>query len=186
MPFSLKLVRRPRSAKRMSETVRSEVRKALDSLADTSIQKLESDIKSWENKPKFAKNVRVSNKSWLMELGYDARTEAGKHYKWSDVGTGSRGGNKAYDIYPKHKKYLVFTYPPHVPKVLPIPPVPGLVKNGPPVLNRRKHVKAPGIYPRNFSKNLKETLSKRDQVGGFRSTIEAAIKRAFRKEGVIK
>lgn len=186
MPLSLKLLRRPRSARRMTATVQAEVNTALNSLADSAVDELKSVVKSWDDKPEFKKRIVISKKSWSMEVGYDDRTEAGKHFKWSDQGTGSRGGNEDYDIYPKRGKYLTFVYPPHIPKVLPIPPVPGLVKTGPAVLNRRKHIKHPGIYPRNFSKNLRERLSKKDQVGGFRSTVEAAVKRAFRKEGIYK
>jgi hypothetical protein len=170
----------------MSETVQKEVRTAYEELSRTSISKLNSNVSDWENKPKFKCAISVSNKNWTFKLGYDARTEGGKHYKWVDEGTGARGGGEAYEIIPKKANSLVFIYPPHIPKSMPIPPVPGLVKLGGPTLNKRKHVTALGIYPRNFSKELEKWMRNREQVGGFRSVTEAAIKRALRREGILK
>lgn len=184
--FSLSLVRRPTSSRRITETVRNEVRTALKKLAEESIHKLNADVAGWEDKPEFSSQVIASGKKWEMKLGYDKKTDAGQHYKWVDEGTGERGGGEAYDIFPRDKKSLVFVYPPHLPKTLPSPSVPGLIKTGSPVVNVRKHVLAKGIYPRNFSKNLRKYLGNRTQVGGFRSTVEAAVKRAFRKEGISK
>lgn len=186
MTFSIKLIRRPRSMKRITQSVQSEVRTAYEKLAVDSISKLNDNVENWENKPKFKSNISVSDKGWEFKLGYDGKTEAGMHYKWVDEGTGERGGREAYVIRPKRGKSLTFVYPPHQPKSIPIPPVPGLVKGGPAVIQNRKSVTAPGIYPRNFSKELEKFLKNREQVGGFRSVTEAAIKRAFRKEGIYK
>jgi hypothetical protein len=186
MTFSIKLVRRPKSIKRVTKTVQAEVRIALNGLADKHLGKLEFEVRDWNDKPKFKRRISISDKEWIFKLGYDSNTEAGTHFKWVDEGTGKRGGNEAYDIYPKNGKTLTFVYPPHMPKTLPTPRVAGLIKLPPAVLNKRKHVLAPGIYPRNFSKNMHEDLRSRTKVGGYRSTVEAAIKRAFRKEKLLK
>lgn len=187
MAFSIKLIRRPRSVKRVTKSVQDEIRKTYDELATKSIEKLEFNIMDWDKKPKFKSRISISDKEWKFSLGYDSKTEAGQHYKWVDEGTGSRGGGEDYIIRPKKKGgFLVFTYPPHIPKSVPTPYVPGLVKGGPAILQHRKSVTAKGIYPRNFSKELEKFLKNREQVGGFRSVTEAAIKRAFRKEGIYK
>lgn len=183
--FSVNVIRRPKAARRVAEEVRNEVRTAYKNLAEDCINKLDFNVLGWEKAPKFASKISVTEKEWQLSIGYDPKTDGGMHYLWADKGTGERGGGDPYEIVPKNKKgHLVFTYPPHIPKTFPIPAVPGIIVHGLPRINIRKKVTAPGIYPRNFSKNLTDFLKKREQVGGLRSVTEAAIKRAFRTLGI--
>ena len=174
----------------MQEAVQKEVKSALEKLGDFSVYKLKSNVSSWNDKPKFEKVIVVNAKRFELSVKYDTKSKIGKIFGYVDKGTGERGGGEKYDIYPKNKRgrkgKLVFTYPPHNPKTLPIPPIPGIVKTGGPTVNVKDHVTHPGIWPRNFSKNLKELLSDRSKAGGFKSTVDAAIKRAYRSLGIYK
>lgn len=44
-------------------------------------------IKTWKTKPKFKKKVRRVGDSYIMEVGYDPDTKAGKIYEYVDLGT---------------------------------------------------------------------------------------------------
>lgn len=177
----IKLVRRPRSATRMTADVRSEVRKGLQTLATVVQARLENDVKTWNNKPEFKVTVTLTNSVWSLSAKVNKRNKSGKIYTWIDEGVGEYGGKtKLPDIVVKNKKkFMGFTVP-HQPKSLPNPPVAGIPSSETPHGVRVKIVRHPGIYPRNFTLELKKWLVSK-QPGAFRSTIEAAVKRALRK-----
>lgn len=188
----IKLVRRPRSPKRMHNEVLNEIRPTFEQLGDRMITRLNRDVASWRNKPEFKRKVIVNTKRWQLTITTDRRTKAGKIWTWVDEGTGERGDDpagEAYDIYPKHKKALAFNLP-HIPKTIPAVlgglDIPGIVLssgNEDQTHVVRKHVHALGITPRHFSKSLKDEMKQRTRPGAFRSVTEAAIKRALRRIG---
>lgn len=189
MPMTL--VRRPRSAKRLHSIVRDEVRVSYKLLGDVAIKRLQLDIASWEDEPDFRAIVQVGTKQWRLRIAYDTTEMMGKIYKWVDEGTGERAGGEAYEIFPKNADSLHFELP-FEPKTVGSPlgglDIPGIVLApglGEPVEDVFvKSVLHPGIEPRHFTESLREYLSSRTRPGGFRSTTEAAIKRAQRKMGV--
>jgi len=177
----IKLIRRPKAASRMKYIVRQEVRAALNVLAGEVQTRLEKDVSTWRNKPVFKTKVAVSDNNWRLEAKTDRRTKMGKIYGWIDKGVGEYGGfEKLPDIKAKRKNgFLGFTVP-HQPKSLPNPAVPGIPSTDTPHGVHVKSVRHPGIYPRNFTETMLSWLKSR-QAGAFRSVIEAAVKRAFRK-----
>ena len=74
--ITLRLVRRPRAAKMFQKDIQDEVRKALNTLGDTSIKDLTEQIADWEDKPKFSKNVAIATKVWTLQVKVDSRTKA--------------------------------------------------------------------------------------------------------------
>ena len=182
----MKLVRRPRSAKRITELILDEVNKGYEELADKAITILDSDVQDWEHKPTFKSYITVNTKTWKFEIKVDRRTKEGKIYTWVDEGTALLGGKgEAYDIKPKHGKALAFKVP-HYPKSVPnvVGLIPGIVmsqgimKQADVVTKKVTHK---GIRPRRFSESLRDMLMERERIGGFRSVSEASIKRGLRR-----
>lgn len=190
MPMTL--VHRPRSAQRAQKDMHDEISNTYHALCSGVIMpRLNEDVSDWSDKPKFYCNVKVSRKQWQVWFGYDARTKGGKKYKWAGEGTAQRSGKpgkKPYKIKPKKGKALRYDVP-HFPKTLPT------TSGGRPKTNItydnmetseviRQEVMHPGIFPRNFTQSLRDDLSERSRVGGFKSVTEAAVKRALRKRNV--
>jgi hypothetical protein len=160
--------------------IQDEVRKALNTLGDTSIKDLNEQIADWDEKPKFDKKVSIGTKVWTLQVKVDARTKAGKIYNWVDKGTGSRGGHKDYVIKPKKKNGMLRFSWPNKPKSMPNPTIPGFPQSDVVRGVVTKQVIHPGIYPRNYTNRMLAKL-KANKSGGFRYSIEAAIKRAMRR-----
>jgi hypothetical protein len=178
--LTLRLIRRPRAANMFQKDIQDEVRKALNTLGDTSIKDLTEQIADWEDKPKFSKNVAIATKVWTLQVKVDSRTKAGKIYNWVDKGTGSRGGHKDYVIKPKKKNGMLrFSWPNH-PKSMPNPGIPGFPQSDAVRGVITREVIHPGIYPRGFTNTMLAKL-KANKSGSFRNTLEAAIKRAMRR-----
>lgn len=182
------LIRRPRSARVLHNIILDEVRSSYNGLADRIIVTLNTDIADWDEKPEFKKTVNVGRKRWFISIRYDKTTKIGQIYTWVDKGTGSRGGGKPYDIYPVEADYLHFTVP-HFPKTVPTGfGIPGIVMQQPNIevtdVITGAVLDHEGIWPRNFTKSVKDYYGARERIGGFRSTTEAAIKRGARKIGV--
>ena len=176
----LTIIRRPRSAQRMTGQVRTEVRAALRTLADVARQMHEKDVESWKQKPRFITKVTVTNTEWQLTCKTDRRTKISKIYGWIDEGIGEYGGKTPLpDIKVKKAKALGFIVP-HQPLSLPNPSVPGIPSSDAPHGVRTQSVRHPGIYPRNFSSTIRKWVGS-TEPGAFRSVIEAAVKRAFRK-----
>lgn len=175
----LELIRIPRSGKMRHKDIQDEVRKALNDLGDKSIKTLQDDVKEWNEKPEFTKKVSVVSKKWALSVKTSKSRKIGKIFDWVDKGTGSRGGHKDYVIKPKRKNGMLRFSWPNNPKSLPNPAIPGFPQTDPVRGVRRKEVIHPGIYPRNFTKTLFDALKDRTKPGGFRSVVEAAIKRAI-------
>lgn len=168
-----------RSRRRRHETVQAEVQKSLENLSKVVVGKYEDTVDNWDSKPQFKATVSVTRKKWILSVNVKRATKAGKIYGWVDKGTGSRGGKEDYEIRPKKAKYLQFTVP-HSPITLPNPSIQGFPPTGDPKTIRADVVIHPGIYPRNFTKTIMTWL-KSEEPGAFKSVIEAAVKRAFRK-----
>ena len=177
----VRLVSRPVSAKRRQEVVKREIADALKALGDKSIKELEKQIEKWEETPKFKASVQSGDKVQKLLITVDANSEIGKIFTWVDQGTGERGNVKksAYKIVPVNAKALKFTAP-LPPKTYPYPAQPNFPKKGAPKDIVTQSVTHPGIYPRNFTKVLLNFLKGR-HAGSYRNTIEAAVKRAYRK-----
>ena len=174
------ILREPVSFKRRKILVQQEVRSSLKELGDRIIKRLASDIADWKEKPRFIIKVAVDANHWKIDVKYDKRQKIAKIYGWVDQGTGERGGEgSAYKIRPKRAKLLGFVVP-HSPASLPFVPVPGLPSNAPLSFVKTKEVTHPGIYPRRFTDSLKWWLRSKEP-GAFRSVVEAAVKRAYRK-----
>jgi hypothetical protein len=177
------VTRRPRSANVMHNIVRKEVRQALQELADKTKKELEDYVKDWEEKPKFTVKVGVSDEQWYIDVKVNRRNKIGRIFTWVDKGTGKRGGGKSYFIRPKKRNksgWLRFTVP-HSPKTLPFPTIAGFPANEPFRKVKTYLVIHPGIYPRNFTTRVHNKLAERNKPGSFKSVVDAAIKRAFRK-----
>jgi hypothetical protein len=163
--------------------VKNEVRASLNKLADTCIKKLAQDIDNWEEKPTFTKKVIVKPGEWAFEIHIKGNKKTKRLYGWVNEGVGVYGGKAALpDILPKRRnktKTLGFSVP-HQPKSLPNPAVAGIPSNDTPHFLRAKKVRHPGIYPRRFTETLTLWLKSR-APGAFRSVVEAAVKRGFRK-----
>jgi len=155
------------------------VKKGLEAFSKVAIAKFEENTKNWNDKPVFKSKVSVTQKRWTFTVRVMRNSKGGKIYGWVDKGTGSRGGGKDYEIRPKKSKYLSFTVP-HSPISLPNPAIQGFPPVGDPKLVNVQVVHHPGIYPRNFTKTVEKKLKSKDP-GMFRSVIEAAVKRAFRR-----
>jgi hypothetical protein len=190
----IELISRPRSARRLHKIVLDEVEEALNELGEEMVGELQMNTNNWEHKPVFKFLAAADKPAWLLFVGYDAKTEAGQIYKWVDMGTGKWvPGGEEYDIFPVNAEVLHF-FSPLPTKTVGASGVSGLgnfgivLQNvaGEVMTNERyaAHVTHPGIEPRNFSKTLRDQYSDRTRPGGFRSTIEAAVKRAYRKMGV--
>ena len=189
----MKLVRRPRAARRLHKIVTDEVRKSYKLLGDVAKKRLELDIKEWSEAPEFIVKVRIGKKVWSMRITWDRGTGIGKIYGWVDEGTGGAksGTGETYPIDPKNAPVLQFTVP-SFPKTVASPisglSIPGIVLDpgiGLPEFNVfAGHVEHPGITPRRFTESLRVFLNDRERIGAFRSVTEAAIKRAFRKMGI--
>lgn len=179
MPITLKS--RPISPKRRQELVRQEIADALKTLGDTSVKELNKQVEKWEEKPVFKVKVESGEKVQRLMITVDKQTEIGKIFTWVDEGTGERGNVKksAYKIVPVNAKSLKFTAP-LPPKTMPYPSQPNFPKTGSPKQIVTQSVTHPGIYPRNFTKVLLNFLKGR-HAGSYRNTIEAAVKRAYRK-----
>jgi hypothetical protein len=180
--MGIKIIRRPRSAKRMTDVVRNEVRRGLNDLAGVVKIRLKTDVKDWDEQPSFIVKVVVSDNHWVLEARVNSRQRIGKIYKWVDEGVGEYGGKAKLPpiVAKKRNKTGMGFNVPHQPKTLPVPPVPGIPAGGPQTFVRTRQVRHPGIYPRRFTETLKDWL-KSKQPGAFRSVIEAAVKRAVRR-----
>lgn len=179
--LTLRLIRRPRAAKMFQKDIQTEVRTALNTLGDTSIKDLNEQISDWETKPKFDKKVSIATKTWTLQVKTDMRTKAGKIYNWVDKGTGKRGGHESYHIKPKKKNGILRFSWPNKPKSMPNPTIPGFPQSDAVRGVVTKEVIHPGIFPRGYTARMLAKLKNPKQVGGFRNTIEAAIKRALRR-----
>ncbi len=186
--MTMKLIWRPRALRRMTTSIRNEVRASWKLSAAAAVRTLEEDIADWDEKPRFITKVVVSKKKWLMRISVDRRTKIGKIYMWVDEGTGLWGPKKAeYPILPVHAKALAFPVP-YFPKtkrgttVRPTSPVVDYTG-----VNLEQHdvvvggVMHPGITPRNFTDSLRKFMRDPTLVGGLKSITEAAVKRGFRK-----
>lgn len=179
----IRLVRHPRSLKRVHPLVRHEVSVAYAALAETVISLLLDEVADYSTKPEFEPNVSVGTKKWKFEIKLDKRKKANKLYVWQRDGTGPRANEPkpAFDIFPKKAPVLRYDLP-SIPKIYPdngqIAPSslaePGTVYRGA-VLDH------PGIYPRNHGKKIVEKLKTRTS-GSFHNVTEAAIKRGLRKK----
>lgn len=181
MPITI--VRRPKPATALSADIRAEVKPALENLAKDAIDRLEKELDDagWTEKPDFKYKIIVNTKRWQFIITIDKRKKMGQIYTWVDEGVGEYGGKTPLaDIVPKKAKFLGFTAP-HQPLTLPNPPISGFPSHDKPRSIRTKSVHHPGIYPRNFTKTMTEWLRRRPQPGAFKSTVDAAIKRAIRK-----
>lgn len=181
----LKLVRRPVSAKRVVEEVLQEVRDAYVNMARGDISYLEEPISDWDTKPEFKATIKVTRRRWFYYIHVDRRTTAGKRYTWADEGTGSRGGNSDYYIFPKQEGGLLHFEIPSTPKTAPSGPINQL----PAGAYYLKSVKHPGIWPRKWTETMLKlkqdrTRTTKEVPAGFRAVSEAAIKRAYRKLGI--
>lgn len=185
MPMTI--VRRPRSPNVMHEVVRNEVREAFRTFCKEAIKRLEKDIKGWEHQPVFRYKVAAGTKLWYVNISYDSESEAGQIYKWVDEGTGENAGKgPKYPIVPKNAKALQFIYPTRVKTTPGVAGIPGIVMaggSGKKELITTKKVMHPGIKPRHFVKSLRDELNNRNKPGGFKSTVDAAVKRGLRKIG---
>jgi hypothetical protein len=47
----------------------------------------ERTTNTWRDKPKFSKTLKRGARTWIMRVGYDPSSEAGKKYLWTDWGT---------------------------------------------------------------------------------------------------
>jgi hypothetical protein len=161
--------------------IQAEVRTALNTLGDTSIKELQTEIADWQDQPRFSKNVTMTAKEWILQVKIDKRTKAGMIYNWVDKGTGSRGGHKDYPIVPKKAGGMLRFSWPYAPRTMPNPGIPNFPHTDAVRGVVTKAVMHPGMYPRNFTNTMLTKLKNPKQVGGFRSTLEAAIKRAMRR-----
>jgi hypothetical protein len=180
--MGITITREPVSMRRRKILVQQEVRKALKDLAERAVKRLEDDIKDWKEKPRFITHVAVDDKHWTISIKYDRRERIAKIYGWVDEGTAERGDKgPVYKIKPRRKnvKYLGF-FVPHVAKSKSFVPVGGNATNGTQIYVRVKEVTHPGIYPRRFTESMKWWMRSKEP-GAFRSTVEAAVKRAFRR-----
>lgn len=178
--IKLTIVRLPRSGALRHRDIHNEVRTSLAKLGEASAEKLTNELEGWNEKPTFKSKAIVSSKRWALTISVSEKGKIGKIYKWVDKGTGSRGGNEAYVIRPLRKDGMLAYVVPHHPFTLPNPTVPGFPPTGPEHLVMRKEVIHPGIYPRNFTKTMVETLKGR-KPGSFNSVVNAAVKRALRR-----
>lgn len=179
MVAALVITRKVRAKRRYHPLVQAEVEKGLTELSKTVKDKFEETVKDWNEKPEFKPKVEVTKKRWRLSMYVSKREKIGKIFGWVDKGTGSRGGGQDYTIIPKKAKHLTFTVP-HHPVTLPNPSIEGFPPTGDAKTIRAEIIVHPGIYPRNFTKTIM-TWMKSKELGAFRSTIEAAAKRAFRK-----
>lgn len=187
MPATMTLVTRPYAVRRMYPQVLQEVRKGYEDLAKIAIGVLEDNIAMFsdEHKPTFTSKITVSKGKWQMVIKYDARTRAGKVYRYVDEGTGMAGGYREdrYVIRPKKAKALHF-FTPFIPKTQGRSGVPPMSSLMPEAEHFRQAVLHPGIDPRHFNKELFEHLKSR-RPGSFRNVTEAAVKRGFRRSGLV-
>ena len=182
--FLMKLLSKPKSPRRMHKHVLDTVEKAYqETLGKTITDRLVNNyLGAWEEVPKFSVETTVNEKRWEIRVKVDKRSKIGKIFGWVDKGTASRGlkGGKPYSITPHKQGGKLSFVAPIMPKTFPSPPITGFPRRGTPTLQVRDEVMHPGIYPRNFSKDLSDEMKDRKRVGGFRSVTEAAVKRAFR------
>jgi hypothetical protein len=181
----MKLIRHPRSEKRVVPLVLREVDASLAKLATKSASDLGAEVSDWSNPPTFKYDIIVTKGQWTMVLKWDRRTKAAKIYDWVSNGTGARGDDpnaSAYIIRPRKADFLRFSVPTVTKTTASSGQVapstlwnPGIVQTG--------EVLAPGIFPRHLGEET-YTLLKSRKPGSFHNTIEAAVKRGFRKAGV--
>lgn len=153
------------------------------------LPRLEADVAEWDHKPQFWCRRAVGWKKWWIAFGYDGQTAAGRIYGFVDSGTGFNAGKgPKYPIFPRNTgENLVL----HFKVPTPVKSTPGISGIGPGLVLSSgiaaqadvfaKSVLHPGITPRDFTKSLRRELAQRNRPGGFRSTIDAAVKRALRK-----
>jgi hypothetical protein len=178
----LQLVRKPRSSVYKSKIIQAEIAAALTSKANDVKNRLLDDVKDWNDQPEFKVEVTANGDKISMATSVDETTKGGQLYKWVNDGTGERGNNggQAYDIAPKNAGgFLGPFFVPHTIKTFPNPAV-GSWPNGDNVWLKPRVVRAPGIYPRNFVKNVLDEL-RGTGIGTFRNIIDAAIKRGIRR-----
>lgn len=179
----IRLVRHPRSLKRVHPLVRHEVSVAYAALAETVISKLLEEVADYNTKPEFEPNVSVGTKKWKFEIKLDKRKKVNKLYVWQRDGTATRALNPkpAYDIFPKKAPILRYDLP-SIPK---IHAADGQVAPStmaePGTVYRGAVLDHPGIYPRKHGKKIIEQLKTRTP-GSFHNITEAAIKRGLRKK----
>lgn len=180
----MRMIRRPRVKRRIIPGVLKEVELSYKLLGTAVIAELYEEILDWDHKPQFKYEVKVTKKSWRLTVKYDRRRKESKIYDWVSAGTGERGvgGGKAYNIYPRKKQALIFPLPMQI-KSIPNPPAfaPSFFADEKLVVTRK--VRAPGIFPRRLGKDVYARL-RSEKSGSFRNVTEAAIKRAFRREGI--
>jgi hypothetical protein len=167
----------------MHAEVLASVQSALQQLGVKGVAAITKEVSSWNTKPVFTYKVTVTSKTWTLEITTDKRKKIGKIFTWVDKGTALRGGKgKPYLIAPRkeNKSGRLAFMTPHSPKSLPNPAIPGFPSSDAPHLMRPKRVMHPGIYPRNFTKTLYDELSS-NKPGAFKSVVEAAIRRGFRR-----
>ena len=183
--LDMKLVREPRSLKRMSGVVRKEVRKSYELLARAFITSVHSGpISTWTHKPSFSYKVTVSKRRYTLSIKYDGRTLGGRRFTWVDRGTGQYGldGGKSYIIKARKKKALFYNLPTAMPKTMAFDGslAPSYTADeGSVVKNAVRH---PGIKPRKLMENEIKLIKSR-KSGSFYNVTEAAIKRGLRQMG---
>jgi hypothetical protein len=170
----------------MHEHVLKVVDDAYQELGKVIIDRLVNvDLGAWDEVPTFKTETKVNTKRWEIRIRVDKRQQIGKIFGYVDKGTAARGdknvaSGKEYSITPKKKGGNLSFVAPLMPKTFPSPGVAGFPRRGEPHLQVRAEVLHPGIYPRNFSKNIYDEMKQREKVGSLRSVTEAAVKRAFR------
>lgn len=178
-------LRRPRVKRRVQPAVLQEVQKSLQDLGRITNLKRDMEVSDWAHKPKFGYLTKVDERIWRITFYHDKNSEAGRIYNWVNYGTGSRGDDpqgKTYPIVPKRAKALRFNLPMKLKTFADSGEVAPSF-NAPKMTVTTQLVKAPGIYPRHFSKELWELLQSR-KSGSIHNEVEAAIKRAFRRLGI--
>ena len=187
----IELISRPRSPRRQHQVVLDEVEVALNKLADDIAAGMERLISDWEHIPDFIGFAIANKDQWTLQVGYNEGTHEADIFGWVDKGTGKWGPKgEEYPIVPVNADVLAFTMPTPT-KTVPPSGLSGLSGIGIVVQDvlggsqevRVKGVMHPGIEPRNFTGRIREIYNNPTMPGGFRSTIEAAVKRAYRKIG---
>lgn len=183
----LTLTHAPRVARRMQPTVLTEVGMALLFTAHKYVEWFQAKVSLWDDKPTILYDVDVKPNLWRVVIWLDMSKTGSKKFVWSDVGTGKRGPHKQeYIIRPVNAKALKFS----VPYLAKTPPT-GPTNKLPAGTYLADYIVHPGIWPRDWTKEFNLAVQDRKRTTtadppGFNSTIEAAIKRAFRKEGIYK
>lgn len=193
MAVKIEMVSKPRAPRRLHQIVLNEVEKALEELGDEMVKRLEKDIESWDHQPEFISFAVANKKNWLLQVGYNRGTREADIYTWVDQGTGLHGPDgEEYDIFPVNADKLNFLTPTPT-KSVGESALGGLGGFGIVLENALQgaqeevftdHVVHPGIEPRDFTGSLKKYYMESTRPGGFRSVIEAAVKRAYRKMGI--